>query len=227
MEQQLYHGNKIVIYLKGHQACFTIPGTQVSKISYDIPTITILQGILHAFAWRIEKKTNDYADYVIDKLYVCSPIKTTNVLYNFVNTKVKDTHLESGMDCVSVRTQINHTMLMEPEYIVEAHMIGTTPEIANKQYDIFRHRVKNMCPDHQPKFGTKCDITHYKWLDPDKPIQYDMPPELKGERKVFNYLIGKGYNPLRNKYSDQIAYSVLPSITIKDGIVDFTNIKQF
>ncbi len=222
-----YHGNKIIIRLKGHQACFTVPGTQVSKITYDIPTITNLQGILHAFAWRIEKETSDYADYVIDKLYVCSPIKTTNVLYNFINTKVKEPHLKTGLDCVSVRTQINHSMLVEPEYIIEAHMIGTTPEIIQTQYNMFQYRVKHMCPAYQPKFGTKCDVTHYEWLDPNNPVQYNMPRELKGERKVFNYLIGKNYNPLFNRYSDQIVYSILPSITIKDGIVDFTGIKQF
>jgi hypothetical protein len=118
-------------------------------------------------------------------------------------------------------------MLIEPEYIIEAHMVGTTPEIALKQYDMFRYRIKHMCPAYQPKFGTKCDITHYEWLDPNEPVQYNMPRELRGERKVFNYLVGKNYNPLVNKYNDQVTYSILPSITIKDGIVDFTNIQQF
>ena len=74
------YGAKIECW--GDYACFTRPEMKVERVSYDIITPSAARGLAEAIFWHPGLR------YVIDRIYLLSPIKFTNVRRNEINSKI-------------------------------------------------------------------------------------------------------------------------------------------
>ena len=66
----------------GDYACFTRPEMKVERVSYDVMTPSSARGILEAIFWHPGLR------YVIDRIYVLSPISFANIRRNEVKSKI-------------------------------------------------------------------------------------------------------------------------------------------
>ena len=66
----------------GDYACFTRPEMKAERVSYDVMTPSAARGILEAIFWHPGMR------YVIDRIYVLSPIAFTNIRRNEVKSKI-------------------------------------------------------------------------------------------------------------------------------------------
>ena len=65
----------------GDYACFTRPEMKVERVSYDVMTPSAARGIFEAIFWHPGMR------YVIDRIYVLSPISFTNIRRNEANPR--------------------------------------------------------------------------------------------------------------------------------------------
>ncbi|MEG1165748.1 MAG: type I-C CRISPR-associated protein Cas5c, partial [Oscillospiraceae bacterium] len=66
----------------GDYACFSRPELKVERMSYDVMTPSAARGLLEALFWHPGLK------WIIDKIYVLSPIKFSNIRRNEVKSKI-------------------------------------------------------------------------------------------------------------------------------------------
>ena len=66
----------------GEYACFTRPEMKVERVSYDVPTPSAARGMVESVYYHPGLKWH------VDKIYVCKPIRFTNILRNEVATKI-------------------------------------------------------------------------------------------------------------------------------------------
>ena len=69
------YGVKIKVW--GRYALFSRPEMKVERCSYDVITPSAARGILEAIYWH------PGLNWKIDKIYVCRPIKFTNIRRNY------------------------------------------------------------------------------------------------------------------------------------------------
>ena len=74
------YGFKIIV--EGDYACFTRPELKVERVSYDVPTPGVLEGMLKSVYWKPAIR------YVIDKIIVFQEIDFANIRRNEVKDKV-------------------------------------------------------------------------------------------------------------------------------------------
>ena len=75
----------------GDYACFSRPEMKVERVSYDVMTPSAARGILDAVFWHPGLK------WVIDEIYVLSPIGMTNIKRNEVKCKISGSNVKSVM----------------------------------------------------------------------------------------------------------------------------------
>ena len=75
----------------GDYACFSRPEMKVERVSYDVMTPSAARGLLEAIFWHPGLK------WVIDKIYVLSPIRMTNIKRNEVKAKISAGNVRSAM----------------------------------------------------------------------------------------------------------------------------------
>ena len=68
----------IMFEVWGDYALFSRPEMKTERVSYDCMTPSAARGILEAIYWHPGLR------YHIDSIYVCNPIKTTNIRRNEV-----------------------------------------------------------------------------------------------------------------------------------------------
>ena len=66
----------------GDYACFTRPEMKVERVSYDVPTPSAARGMVESVYYHPGLKWH------VDKIYVCKPIRFTNILRNEVASKI-------------------------------------------------------------------------------------------------------------------------------------------
>ena len=66
----------------GEYACFTRPEMKVERVSYDVPTPSAARGMVESVYYHPGLK------WYVDKIYVCKPIRFTNILRNEVASKI-------------------------------------------------------------------------------------------------------------------------------------------
>ena len=153
------YGAKIECW--GDYACFTRPEMKVERVSYDIITPSAARGLAEAIFWHPGLR------YVIDRIYLLSPIKFTNVRRNEINSKVGADEMrkaaKSGKAVYRVaandRTQRAAMILRDVHYCIELHfeMTGKANASDNptKFHEILcRRAAKGQCY-HQPYFGCR------------------------------------------------------------------------
>ena len=146
----------------GDYACFSRVEMKVERVSYDVMTPSAARGILEAIYWH------PGLQWHIDKIYVLSPIKMTNIRRNEVQSKISANNVRTAITGGRTDLYINTSkdivqraalVLQDVHYVIEAHfsMTDKAAESDNhgKFQDIMKRRLhKGQC-FHQPYFGCR------------------------------------------------------------------------
>lgn len=204
----------------GDYALFTRPEMKVERVSYDVMTPSAARGILEAIYWHPGMK------WIIDKIYVLSPIQFTNVRRNEVATKISSGKVKSIMEngqgeiCINTKDVIQQRasmVLKNVHYVIEAHFSMTekanATDNAGKFQDIITRRLaKGQC-FHTPYFG--CREFPVKFRIYDFPT---VPTAYADEEKDLGFMLyDMNFSDLEN------ITPVFFRAVLKKGVLDLTN----
>lgn len=146
----------------GDYACYSRPEMKVERVTYDVMTPSAARGLLEAIFWHPGLR------WLIDRIYVLSPIKMTNIKRNEVKSKISATGVKAAMsggrtelflstsDDIQQRSAL---VLQNVHYVIEAHfeMTERAAETDNpgKFQDIIKRRLHRGQCYHQPYFGCR------------------------------------------------------------------------
>ncbi len=161
----------------GDYACFSRPEMKVERVSYDVMTPSAARGLLEAIFWHPGLK------WVIDKIYVLSPIRMTNIKRNEVKAKISAGNVRSAMTggrtslflCTSDEIQQRSALVLQNvHYVVEAHFDMTLhaapSDNPGKFQDIIKRRLRRGQCYHQPYFGCReFPAAFREWQDGEIP----------------------------------------------------------
>ena len=181
----------------GDYACFSRPEMKVERVSYDVMTPSAARGILEAVFWH------PGLTWVVDRVYVRSPIRFTNIRRNEVkdtiSARLVRTAMTKGCDELYLATsnsiaQRAAMVLRDVHYVIEAHFVMTEQAAPSdnpgKFQDIMRRRLEKGQFYHQPCFGMREFPVNFK---PCAEIPA-CPDELKGERDLGWMLLDMDYS---------------------------------
>ena len=155
------YGFKIVV--EGDYALFTRPEFKVERVSYDVPTVSALEGLIKSVYWKPAIRI------IIDKIIVFNPIKFTNIRRNEIKSKVSQRAVVSQMKgngdislyALEERSQRAGMLLKDVKYGIEFHfeMTGNKSdhedESEEKHYNIMLRRLRNGQCFRQPCLGCR------------------------------------------------------------------------
>src|SRR5574344_1839482 len=131
----------------GDYALFTRPELKVERVSYDVITPSAARGILEAIYWHPGMR------WCIDKIFVLSPIKFTNIRRNEVKSKIQASKVKAAMGGDKQELYLNTKddiqqraamVLQNVHYVLEAHFEMTdkanTTDNPGKFQDIIKRR---------------------------------------------------------------------------------------
>ena len=152
----------------GDYACFSRPEMKVERVSYDVITPSAARGLLESIFWHPGLR------WVIDRIYVCAPIRFTNVRRNEVKDTVKASSIEKlmkngGESFIATPESIQQRaamILRDVHYVIEAHFEMTKnaapSDNPGKFQDMMRRRLEKGQFYHQPCFGAREFPAHFK-----------------------------------------------------------------
>ena len=160
----------------GEYACFTRPEMKVERVSYDVPTPSAARGMVESVYYHPGLKWH------VDKIYVCKPIRFTNILRNEVASKIsvrnvlteangkKRSYIDRNADIQQRAT----TMLRNVHYVIEAHFEMTDKanpsDNPGKFQDIVQRRLRSGQAYMQPYLGCRECTAHFRlWEGGDIP----------------------------------------------------------
>ena len=169
--------NRIRLHVQGNLACFTRPETKVERVSYDVMTPSAARGILEAIHWKPAIR------WVIDRIHVLRPIRTTSIMRNEVKSRISAGALEPR-DTTQDRTQRSMQALFDVGYVIEAHveMTAKASEQDNltKHLEMFRRRAARGQCFQQPALGMREMIASFRLIDDAEPL----PPAIDETRDL-------------------------------------------
>ncbi len=151
----------MLIEVWGDYACFSRPEMKSERVSYDIITPSAARGLVEAVYWHPGLK------YYIDRIYVLSPIKFTNIRRNEVKATLLASAVLSaskgGTPPVIYTTQEIQQraamVLQDVHYVIECHFELTDKaapcDNAGKFQDILRRRLARGQCYHMPYLGCR------------------------------------------------------------------------
>ena len=201
----------------GDYALFSRPEMKVERVSYDVITPSAARGLLESIYWH------PGLSWQIDRIYVCNPIRFTNIRRNEVKdvasgSSVKSV-MKSGKGEIYIATsesiqQRAAMVLKDVRYVIEAHFDMTDNAAASdnpgKFQDIMKRRLERGQFYSMPYMGTREFPAHFK---PCGAIP-ECPDELKGTRDL-------GWMLLDMDYTDRS--DIQPRFfraTMTDGVID-------
>ena len=115
------YGFKILV--EGEYALFTRPEFKVERVSYDVPTVSAMEGLIKSIYWKPAIRI------VIDKIVVFHPIRFINIRRNEVSQKVPLASVKKQMNGTGtvevltsqIRSQRASMLLRDVKYGVEFH----------------------------------------------------------------------------------------------------------
>lgn len=160
----------------GEYACFTRPEMKVERVSYDVPTPSAARGMVESVYFHNGLR------WIIDRIYVCKPIRFTNILRNEVASKIsarnvlteangkKRSYIDRNADIQQRAT----TMLRDVHYVIEAHFEMTDQanpsDNPGKFQDIVKRRLRSGQAYMQPYLGCRECTAHFRlWEGGDIP----------------------------------------------------------
>lgn len=190
------------IMVEGDYALFTRPEMKVERVTYDVPTVSALEGLIKSVYWKPAIRI------VIDKIIVFNPIKLINVKRNEVKEKISSSKVLKQMkgtdsleksDCFT-RTQRSGVILKDVRYGIEFHfeMTGYRSEndddTEEKHYNIMLRRLRNGQCFRQPCLG--CREFSVRKIELVEDFDYSqISSELKGD-------VDLGFMLYRMKFED-------------------------
>jgi len=158
---------RIRLKVWGDFACFTRPEMKVERVSYDVMTPSAARGVLEAIYWKPAFR------WVIERIYVLTPIRFDSVRRNEVDSKLPLTTvtraMEDGSSAVELfvedhRQQRAALILREVAYVIEAHFEFTGTEDRNpaKHQEIFERRARKGQCFHHPYLGCREFPAHFE-----------------------------------------------------------------
>lgn len=174
----------IRIEVWGKYACFSRPEMKTERVSYDIITPSAARGLVEAIYWHPGMR------YTIDRIYLLSPIRFTNIRRN----EVKSTLLASAalaaakggeLPALYASAEIQQRaamVLQDVHYVIECHFDMTnkaTPgDNPGKFQDILRRRLEKGQCYHMPCFGCREFPANFReWPSatvPTQPVTQDL-----------------------------------------------------
>lgn len=201
----------------GDYALFSRPEMKVERVSYDVITPSAARGLLESIYWH------PGLSWKIDRIYVCNPIRFTNIRRNEVKDVVSGSSvksvMKSGKGEIYIATsesiqQRAAMVLKDVRYVIEAHFDMTDNAAASdnpgKFQDIMKRRLERGQFYSMPYMGTREFPAHFK---PCIEIP-ECPDELKGTRDL-------GWMLLDMDYTDKS--DIQPRFfraTMIDGVID-------
>ena len=153
----------------GAYACFSRPELKVERVSYDVMTPSAARGLVEAIYYHPGLR------WIIDKIYVLSPIRFTNIRRNEVKSKVVSSAAKGVMQgngkplylAASQDIQQRAAMVLQDvHYVIEAHFEMTDKaspsDNPGKFQDIIRRRMEKGQCFHQPYFGCREFPSHFR-----------------------------------------------------------------
>ncbi len=152
----------VLMEVWGAYGCFSRPELKVERVSYDVITPSAARGILDAVFWHPGMK------WVVDRIYVLSPIRFTNIRRNECKSKISGSKVRTvrnggkGELCLYTSEDIQQRaamVLQDVHYVIEAHFEmtanATSADNPGKFQEMMKRRLdKGQCY-HQPCFGTR------------------------------------------------------------------------
>lgn len=185
----------------GDYACFSRPEMKVERVSYDVMTPSAARGILDAIYWHPGLR------WVIDRIYVRSPIRFTNIRRNEVKDTINARTVKTAMakgrkdlflvtsDSIQQRAAM---VLRDVHYVIEAHFVmtdkATEADNPGKFQDIMKRRLEKGQFYHQPCFGVREFPVNFKLCE-EIP---ECPNELKGMKNLGWMLLDMDYSDPQN-----------------------------
>lgn len=191
----------VLVEVWGDYACFSRPEMKVERVSYDVMTPSAARGLLEAIYWHPGMK------WVIDRIYVCNPIRFTNIRRNEVKDTISTRNARAVMEhgggelylatpeCIQQRAAM---VLRDVHYVIEAHFDMTTraneTDNPGKFQEIMRRRLEKGQFYHQPCFGVREFPANFR---PCTRLP-DCPEELLGEKDLGWMLLDMDYRDKAN-----------------------------
>lgn len=191
----------VTIEVWGDYACFSRPEMKVERVSYDIMTPSAARGLVEAIYWHPGMK------WIIDRIYVCAPIRFTNIRRNEVKDIISAKNVETVMKrgsgelylAASESIQQRAAMVLKDvRYVIEAHFKITKKaapgDNPGKFQDIIKRRLAKGQFYHQPYFGVREFPAHFAPCETIPPC----PDELRGEKELGWMLLDLNYSDPEN-----------------------------
>ena len=203
------------VEVSGPFACFTRPEFKTERVSYDVITPSAACGLLKHIYWH------PGIEYVIDRIYVLSPIRHLSMRRNEVKEKLDSGKIVAAMTkgksstFINEHTQRNMVMLLDVHYIIDAHMRITKQAFEDKDMTLNKamgtflrrlnngHSYKDLCLGCRELEAYVSPVTS----------PYVCPSELIGKIKLGRMLYDIDYssNPVRPRFFDA---------TLVNGVLD-------
>lgn len=190
----------VLVEVKGDYGCFSRPEMKVERVSYDVMTPSAARGLLEAIYWHPGMR------WIIDRIYVRSPIRFTNIRRNevkdvLVARKAKQVMERGGELYLATPESIQQRaamVLRDVHYVIEAHFEMTEKANATdnpgKFQEIMRRRLEKGQFYHQPCFGVREFPANFFPCTEIPPC----PEELLGERDLGWMLLDMDYRDREN-----------------------------
>jgi len=208
----------IKVKLWGDYALFTRPEMKVERVSYDVITPSAARGIIEAIYWKPAIK------WIIDKIYVCSPIDFTNIRRNELKSKLLASNAKSAMNGLQEPLFIDTSediqqraslLLKNVQYVIEAHFEMTDAagesDTAEKHYNIALRRLRKGQCYHCPSFGCREFPAKFELYEEEAVIT-----AYNGEKDLGYMLFDMNYSDL-----DDIRPMFFRAV-MRDGVIDLT-----
>lgn len=140
----LSYGVQMLAY--GPSACFTRPEMKIERVTYEVPTVNAVRGLLESVYWH------PGITWYVDKIHVENEIKTYVEMHNELDGQ-----------------QRNTTFLHDVCYGIEAHF-ESKKEHPGKVLEIFNSRLAKGRQYRQPCFGLRECEAYLRPVDGDMPI---------------------------------------------------------
>lgn len=182
----------------GKYALFSRPEMKTERVSYDLITPSAARGLIEAVYWHPGMK------WVIDSIYVCNPIRFTNIRRNEVSQKISASNVREVMNgknpllCLDASELIQQRaslVLTDVRYIISAHFEMTKKAAAedtpDKFYAMASERLKAGKHFSQPYFGCREFPANVRLFEGELPPP---PEELIGRHELGYMLYDMDYS---------------------------------
>lgn len=227
------YGFKIVV--EGDYALFTRPEMKAERVSYDVPTVSAMEGLVKCVYWKPAIRI------VIDKIVVFNPIRFINIRRNELKSKVLLSSVkaqikgekDAALYADDERTQRAGMLLKNVKYGIEFHFEMTglqsehDDESVEKHYNIMLRRLKKGQHFRQPCLGCReFSVSRLELVDEFDLTKVDN--ELNGDIDLGYMLYGMrfkdGGKPVNGdwenpKFSDE-ADAMYYRPHMVDGVID-------